>query len=427
MRNLKINKGDSRQTRKSKQRAYNNIKRKDKVYDDGQAHFTRTRNGQYHATKKGPIKYSLSIERFYQKNAVLARQSNKFLLKLNKDFSLFNNPGKVLLSLVEIVKHGKIRQVSPTIVYDGHVSFGAIYLLDNLSYEIQRQRKWVLKSLQFPPEELSILSNIRSFASSHYEDENECMINEKVAINRVNNPAANQQYKTKAKDITDMIQTAIQETLKKPEYELPLEIHGAIKSTIGEQFDNIHLHSEETQFGTLCGFYNKMSKEITILIYNFGKTIAETLVTDDLPDEMLDDITKVITSLTTKKILNLTVNSEFTLENAVTLLALQEGISSRLKFDISRGHGMMDFIQQCLELSIDSKISIISGKTAIKIDKTYPISRRNVLGRERRVLALNKENDIFSKPDPNYIVNTGVYFNGVIIETTIPLNDFSHE
>jgi len=100
---------------------------------------------------------------------------------------------------------------------------------------------------------------------------------------------------------------------------------------------------------------------------------------------------------------------------------LQEGISSRIKFDITRGHGLMDFISNCFELSEDSRVAIISGRTAIKIDKKHPIAHQFVFGRMRRVISLNNENDIFSKPDPNYITSIGVAFNGVIIETTIPL------
>jgi transcriptional regulator len=119
--------------------------------------------------------------------------------------------------------------------------------------------------------------------------------------------------------------------------------------------------------------------------------------------------------------LNFTSAGEFTLENAVTLLALQEGISSRIKYDITRGHGLIDFIENCFDLSEDTKVAIISGKTAIKIDKKYRISNKNIFGRDRRIIALNSDNDLYKKPDPNYIRNTGVNFNGVIIETTIPL------
>ncbi len=102
-------------------------------------------------------------------------------------------------------------------------------------------------------------------------------------------------------------------------------------------------------------------------------------------------------------------------------MALQEGISSKLNADITRGHGIIDFIEHCMELNHDSQIVIISGKTAIKIDSQYGIKNEMVLGRNRRIIALNKDNDIFDKPDGDKVVNLPTNFPGVIIETTIPL------
>ena len=103
-------------------------------------------------------------------------------------------------------------------------------------------------------------------------------------------------------------------------------------------------------------------------------------------------------------------------------MALQEGISSKLDADETRGYGLMDFIEHCFELSIGTKIVIISGQTTIRIDENYKIQKKEILGRERRVLSFNKEGDILNKPDKNYVLDHGAFFPGVIIETTIPLS-----
>jgi hypothetical protein len=425
MSRINIKKGDNRNTRNSKKRENNQLKRKSKQCRLENNKLIQTKRGRFHSTTTKTFTFGKSIDLFVSHNLHLAHKGNKLIIKLNKDFSLFENPAKVLTTLVDLIVHAKTLKVNPKIIYDGHVSFGAIYLLDNLSWEIGKKRKWVLEKRNFPDEEASILSNIKSFTSSTYEDGNEFMINERVVINR-SDPSANQQYKAKAKDITDMLQTAIREIFRNPEYVLPFEAHGAIKSTIGEAFDNIHLHSEITEYGTLCGFYNKMNKEITLLVYNFGRTIAETFTAQDVPTEMADDINQVLINHTKRNYINFTRSGDFTLENALTLLAIQEGISSRIQFDISRGHGIIDLIEHCLDLSSKSRLSIISGRTAIKIDKTYPLERKLILGRERRILALNKANDIFQKPDRDFVINTGVNFNGVIIEATIPLNDIKN-
>lgn len=172
-------------------------------------------------------------------------------------------------------------------------------------------------------------------------------------------------------------------------------------------------------YGFLCGSFDKEKKEVTILIYNFGNTIAETLSNNKLPEHVNKVVQEVISNHTAKKAF--LWNSSFTKENALTLLAIQEGISSKLDADISRGHGIMDVIEQCSKLNKDSKSIIISGNTAIRIDSKYCIKSQNVLNRDRRIIAFNNANDIFDKPDTNNVLNLPIYFPGVIIETIIPL------
>lgn len=421
----KIRRKESKESRLSKKRGNNRIKRKDIFFVNSDSKnfglIANNRKGKYHKKQKKQIRFSDSIEYFCNANHKLIRQNKASLLKLNIEFSLFNNPTKVLIELLNLLSHAKIFVKSPSIKYDGYVSFGAIHLLDNLCWEIGRKRRWVLTYKDFPKPDISIISNLKSVISNEIDDEYEYMINERININR-SNAGANQSYKAKATIITNMIEKAIRETKNDDNYVLPLDIHGAIKSAIGEQFDNIHLHSVDTDFGTLCGFYNKVNKEVTLLVYNFGKTIAETLRDSDLPKKVLQEINTILVSHQKKSFFNLTKNTDFSAENALTLLALQEGISSRIKYDITRGHGLIDFIGNCFELNSKCKVTVISGKTAIKIDDTYKIKSENVFGNTRRILAFNKNNDIFEKPDPKYVINTGVNFNGVIIETIIPLD-----
>jgi hypothetical protein len=418
---IRINKGDNRQTRQAKKTFNNSVRRKDKFYDNSVRRLSVQKKGKYYTVKKRPIRFEKEIEKFCNSNYKLNNKSSRLFVKLNQKFSFFEDPATVLLALLNLLRHAKELQTYPKVSYDGYVSFGAIYMIDNLCWEIGKKRKWLVDFQKFPNDERSILSNLRSIVSSSIEDENEHMINERILINRNDDLNANQPYRAKAKEITDMIEKAFRKITGDEKFELSFEAHGAIKSAIGEQFDNILLHAAETSHGTLCGFFNKKSCEITLLIYNFGKTIAETLTSEDLPDDMWDKIGELITQYKRKKLLNFTKRSEFTLENALTLFALQEGVSSRIKFDITRGCGLIDFIGHCFSLSNETQVAIISGKTAIKIDKKYPIGEQFVFGRRRRVIALNTENDIFSKPDSNYIRNIGVSFNGVIIETTIPL------
>ena len=304
------------------------------------------------------------------------------------------------------------------LIYKGNVSFGAIYLIDSMCWEISRARRWRLDHPNLPDDEKVILSNLRSITSSTYKSDEVDMINEKVRIQRNDSSQQVQAYRIKIKEITDMIKLALS-PIKGHNYDLSHEAYHAINSTIGEHFDNIYLHAPSAEYGTLCGFFDKRKMEVTILIFNFGNTIDSNLSKNDLPKEIQAEIDVIISNHISR---NYFVGTrDFTRENAITLLAIQEGISSRLKYDKSRGHGLIDFIENCFALSDETKISIISGKTAIKIDKKYKVSNKSVFGRMRKIIALNAANDIFEKPDSTYVKNLNVFFPGVIIETRIPL------
>jgi hypothetical protein len=305
--------------------------------------------------------------------------------------------------------------------YKGEFSFGSLYLIDNMCWEIANSKKWRIRHTHLPIEERAILSKLRSIQSSQYETSNEIMINERIPLNRNDGIKGDQKYKVRITDITNMLNDAFKE-VKGGEFELPEGVRHAINSTIGEHFDNILLHVPEADFGTLCGFYNKRTKVITLLIFNYGSTIYETLTRQNMPQALQNDIEIIKKNYTDKNYFK--SKSEFSKENAITLLALQEGISSRITEDNTRGCGLIDFVENCFDVSNKTKIVIISGKTAIKIDNRYKIEPKNVLGRQnRRIIALNENNDIFEKPDPKYLDNLKVFFPGVIIETTIPLGD----
>ena len=167
--------------------------------------------------------------------------------------------------------------------------------------------------------------------------------------------------------------------------------------------------------GYLFGMYDKKTEEVIIMVYNFGSTIAEVMNDSTYPPDVKKFIDNVVDSYTKDK-------SLITKENALTLLAIQEGISTKLIEDETRGHGFIDYIKCCFELSASTKISIISGHTSIAIDNKYPWHRQNYLNRERKTISLNKEKNINIKPDKNVVKNNSVNFPGVIIQTTIPLS-----
>lgn len=417
---IKILKSDNLNTRHAKKSQNLRKKRCKKLYTE-YYNFTEKKVDDENTYNNSKIIYDYEIENFCRINNIHKWKSTKSIIKFENSFCLFENPNLVLRRLLEMLHRAKTNNDSVTFLkYEGHVSFGALYLIDNLLWQISKRKIWRFRFKNISLTEKEKISKLKSFENSSYDNVNATMINNQVYINRSSDPMARQSYLEKSKEITDLLQKAIQDKNNDPNFELNHETHQAISSTIGELFDNIVLHSRETKIGILCAFYDKENKEITILIYNFGKTISETMEENLLPEEMQLQIDEIIENH--KKNNFFSFESLFTKENAVTLLSIQEGISSVLDSDPTRGHGLTDFIEHCFTLSQDTRIVIISGKTALKIDKKYQFDTKNMFGRERRILALNSQNDLYNKPDSDYLLNLNVKFPGVLIETTIPLN-----
>lgn len=406
---IKINKSDNNNTRKAKKRFKNKIKRKNKQYDP------KRRIASINSNTRG-IVYEKHVEEFITRNKRNLNKKNWKQINLNTDFCLFNNPSNVLYLLANLLNYAKQSSTTGNLIYKNCISFGAIYLLDSLSYKIGENKKWSLIYKNLPEEEKFLITNLRSIETAIKDDGRTYIVNSRIQINRSDTILAKQDHESKSKEIRDLVQKGIQEVYNK---ELTHEEHNAIHSAISEHFDNILLHVPTALFGHLCGVYDKNKNEVKILIYNFGISIAENLNKDGLPIDMKEQIDKVIKNHTEKKFFVL--ESKFTKENALTLLAIQEGISSKISEDRSRGHGLIDFAEKCLGLNDKSKIRIISGRTAIKIDSKYKIEKKHFLDRERRLIALNDKNDMFEKPDPEYVTNMGTFFPGTIIETLIPL------
>jgi len=407
-----IHKADSKHVRHIKKKLRGKIKRK----------FLKKRKRAISSIRKSLYSFIEHVNYFCAKNSIQSWGLPKKTIKIQNNCTLYDNPNTVLRTLLDLLHFAKYYNAPgafPRLKCIGEISFGAMYLIDSICWEIGEHRVWKLELDNMREEDKQIFSELKSFRSYNIDTTCKHIINEKVNIN-LEQGASDQSYRVVAKSITDMVENAIAECNNCPSYELTWDESHAIYSTIGEHFDNIKQHAIFAKSGIICGFYDKINKVITILIFNFGRTIAESLSVSEIPEDMRKSIEQVIINQTKNN--SFISSSNFTRENSLTLLALQEGISSKISDDKTRGHGLTDFLEYCTLLGSGTKIVVISGKTAIKIDGQYKVEPKNVLGRERRVIALNDENDIFKKPNSRYVNNLSYFFPGVIIETTIPLN-----
>lgn len=415
----KISKSDNWNTRHAKRQLRARLKSKAKKWHSSYNGFVKNLEQNHQETTHHHLRLSEEIQNFYKINQNKIWKSKSDTIDLTKDFTLYDSPERVLGTILDILYRAKTNQEYVTLNYKSGVGFGALYFIDTICWEIARSKKWTLNLHQLPLAEQEMLVNLKSFRTSKSDNEYTYIVHSKIKINRADDKLAKQEHREKSKEIRDLIERGLAESNNNANLELSIDQHTALDSAISEHFDNILLHAPEANYGFLCGLYNKYEKSACILIYNFGPTIFDTLNNNKLPDDVKAFKDNVIHNHSQNKYF--IVKSKFNEENALTLLALQEGISSVLSADKSRGHGLIDFIEHCFELNNETKITMISGNTAIKIDKKFSISYKNVMGRQRRMIALNEQNDIFSKPDENYVRNMRFKFPGVMILTKIPL------
>jgi hypothetical protein len=424
---VKINTSDSKLTRRSKRSFKRNLKSKFKLKQKQKKIADKEKNKwigigkptRNYRNSNSFLKYSFDIEKFCAFNKGKSFKKKSFL-SLEKDFDLHVNPQSVLDSLLTIISNARRNNLSLEVKYNGDVSFGALYLLDNICWEIaSKKSKWKLNAKNISERNFQIQSRLRSFETGKVTIGDGFIYNNKIKINREDNDLATQDHKRASKTVRDLINKCLSE--QNTDLKLNKQQVKAIDSAISEHFDNILLHVPSAKHGNLCTFYDRTRRSITILIYNYGHSIADSLTKGNVPFHVQNEIDSIIEIHKSKKVLGL-ING-FTEENALTLLAIQEGISSKLSIDNSRGYGIMDFIGHCKDMCKESYMTIISGGTAIKIDSNTIPETAFVLGRKRRVIAFNEKNDLFEKPSKNNVVNMNVYFPGVIIETVIPIDN----
>jgi hypothetical protein len=407
-RELIIRKGDSKSTRHSKKRFRKRLKRMGK-------------------TKHVFVLISKSdsdITTFCSTNKEIYDQlsSNDFTYKVSgKTFSLYDNTGDVIKAALQLLKSKNSRIFTLDFAHSG-VEFGALYFIDSFGWYKSKKYNWAGAQFKnITPGKADILLNLRSNVTNETHCKSGHIINRRIKIERTKDKILySKEYEIGSKQVRELIQNSIKECTCSPDYKLSIEMNNAIHSVISEQFDNIYQHAITATHAELCSMFDKNTKTISLLIFNYGPTYAQNLQKDDLPQYVKQFRDDVINNHRKKNFFGL--GHSFTEENALTLLALQEGVSSKLDSDITRGYGLSDFIENCYSLSANSRIVIVSGRTTIRIDKKYHMIHTNLLGRNRRILALNDSGDIYSKPDSNYVLDHGAFFPGVIIETTIPLN-----
>ena len=206
----------------------------------------------------------------------------------------------------------------------------------------------------------------------------------------------------------------INESLKTKGFKLTKKGEKNFKEIIGEIIGNsrIHLGDRFNQYFLIGNYYDSEIGKGSLLFFNFGNTIYETLkATKSL--EMKKTMERLINIHKSNK----SLDEKFTEESLLTLLALQDKISSEYKKEESRGTGTIKMIRNFLKISNFNSLEnspnafVISGKTIIKLDKKLKEIQNDKIMR----LSFNEKKSLEYKPDSKYVKSNRIFYPGTMI------------
>lgn len=189
---------------------------------------------------------------------------------------------------------------------------------------------------------------------------------------------------------------------------------------VTEVLENVAAHSGQLKWN-IYGYLDDESGEapcLQLVIFNLGKTIAETFL--ELPEDSFPKL-QLMPYVQHHRKAGL-FGQVWSEKNLITLAALQGDVSSKNSdANDDRGQGtvkLIRFFQEAFDVNEEkgakqSRMLLISGKTAIRFDGRYRLSE-NI--HESEIIAFNEENDLFSPPDRKYVFSlSGVRFPGTLI------------
>lgn len=218
----------------------------------------------------------------------------------------------------------------------------------------------------------------------------------------------------------------INKCLTTTKHELTPDGLNSLTEYITEILNNAEEHPGFVDW-TLQGYLDQSAPTpwCEIAIFNFGRSIAESLLQLPKPCYTWDQIGPYVEMHSGKRLFS----PDWREQDLITVVALQPDVSSKNEtVEDSRGQGTVDlieFFQRVYEECTNAKncaaeMAILSGSTYIRFDGTHKLAPDEPGG--RRKIAFNATNDLNERPDPNFVRPLGkLHFPGTIISIRFPL------
>lgn len=362
-------------------------------------------------------------------------------VKIPADFSLITNPKESLQTICKLANTVRSGRRIKNYKFDHSnmeaVDISAECILDFVAAEIRREsRSKKLKFSGIYPKEKSLKRLLRGIGIiRHLEIEHEYL--DPVQMNEIEvfegrarksdtlESGALSDAELEAKNLVDHINKC----LKKTGHVLTQQAVLQLSTYAGEVMGNADEHSGKRKW-FIKGYYDHdcIPNYCGVAIVNFGNTIAQTFSEIEEESYAYKEIAPYLETHSKKG----AFSSKWSIEDLLTLIALQGGISSKNyeKTD-TRGMGTVEMIgffdamaKECSTVA-KPEMAILSGSTHIRFDGKYRLPSDKS---ERKIIAFNDTNDLNLPPDPEYVTSIKpLYFPGSVISIRFPLPPTSCE
>lgn len=191
----------------------------------------------------------------------------------------------------------------------------------------------------------------------------------------------------------------------------------------GEILDNATRHSGTNMWHIYMymDYTNDDTLNVHIVVYSLGNTIYEKFLEKREVKEVWDQFSRYLD----------THKSKFTESDLVTVMSMQQTITSNKDLDDTGGLGTVNFIKffdkvanECKSSSNNPpQMTIISGSSQLKFDGSIEMVENE---KGLNLMAFNESGDLAEVPDKKYVKSLGEHqFPGVLIGIKFPIKDGS--
>lgn len=391
----------------------------------------------------GSPRYSRIIEMLAEKaTRSLSSSNGEIRVRVPQRFSIIDDP-ETVLDLLTAFAHGVHGQNIQKVIFDHRDlkdrDLAANSLLDVVATERNAELKWrqakrKLRIAGIYPREPSVKRFIKAMGIiKHMEIAHEALSHDEASTMRVFE-ARNKSYFSSSDgskaDYKDKQQAKfvdhIQGCLRDHGWELSGLGMQSLGAYLGEILANAEDHAEYLDW-TVQGYLdNTLAVPMCeIAIFNFGRSIAESMQSVPKDGYTWNQIRPYLDMHAKRKLFG----TAWREEDLLTVIALQSHVSRlNVNEETTRGQGtveLIEFFQRINDLCNGStghaRMAIVSGGTYILFDGTHRMVAPEVGA--GKIIAFNGTNDLYEKPDPNFVKSLGPYrFPGTIISIKFPLS-----